>query len=588
MPWSSHGILLNGPFNDDLPDDIPLSRASGSALPKTSSTSTFSGDPKALPLYHSGNPVSDEVLDPTQLTFHKSLGVGGQAEVFLTTWRRLCGKEISEDVIAVKKMKAGGKSSMRELLMSKTDHPNIVRCLGVAETASTLFIAMDYCAGGSLYNRIYTPGATPLTWIQRVQVLCDISEGMAYLHSQFPKIIHRDLKSTNILLAHPVCNEDMEPQARITDFGVARTAEEDEAIQCEMTKCVGTWRWTAPEVFRSSNYDEKVDIYSFAMVIYELITSKLPYSDKWPNSSAGMSVSAILNITQGLRPAIKKSHFKGCPTFLRDMMLKCWGPDPSARPSFAEVAAQLREKLLILKAKAKQHHICQDHTSVVFEEDSTATDPHGTPTSGWPKAMFGVSQGYNPDCLPFAPKTMSDLRPPLAPTTNPDPPKMPMTAPAGLERFQPGSNPPTPPTSNNFHYEKTTIFIENNRPDEIGNCILDYLSTHFDTCITKLTPQKCSFKAEVFVDKVVACTMKIRIHSRITNLEQSENAQAAGYAVRFQRRSGCAFVFHNVFCSVQKSLSEQFAIVQSEPEADDPGRVTTDPVDFKLDIWVDE
>jgi serine/threonine protein kinase len=523
-------------------------------------------------LYHTADAAEDEVLDPSHLTFHKSLGVGGQAEVFLTTWRRLRGEEMIEELIAVKKMEAGRKSAMQEALMLKTDHPNIVRCLGATENASTFLIAMDYCAGGSLYNHIYNPRAKPLTWLQRIKILHDISEGMAYLHKKSPKIIHRDLKSPNVLLAEPVSDEDMEPQARITDFGVAVTAEA-EALAKNYLTCVGTWRWTAPEVFRSSDYDEKVDIFSFAMLIYELITSRLPYSDKWPDSRTGISAQAILNITQGLRPILKKRQFKGCPSFLKDMMLKCWDHDPSARPSFAEIAAELKERLTLVKLEGNWHD-----KSELLAKDAGAVDASRYLSQTWDGNWVDwnwaagdleplASQESDERELQTPPQTLPGLRspsgliPPAPPSTNPDRAPMPMTAPGGFQRFQPVHSPPTPPPSNNFFYDGTTVFIESDQPHEIGNSVLDYLTSQYNVCITKVTPNKCCFKADVFVDGVVACTMKVRIHSR-----QSETSQMHQYAVRCQRRSGCAFVFHNVFDSTQKFLAKQFVVVQNEPD----------------------
>eukprot|EP00746_Dinoflagellata_sp_MGD_P024873 gnl/MRDRNA2_/MRDRNA2_158460_c0_seq1.p1 gnl/MRDRNA2_/MRDRNA2_158460_c0~~gnl/MRDRNA2_/MRDRNA2_158460_c0_seq1.p1 ORF type:complete len:636 (-),score=94.30 gnl/MRDRNA2_/MRDRNA2_158460_c0_seq1:16-1923(-) len=572
--------------NDDFPDEFSRSRAgsihavvfngyptgkpTGSRLPSGNFGSNGMrrmGRNKTCPdftTYHAVDADDDEEeLDPSHLTFHESLGVGGQGEVFLTTWRRHRGDQMVEELVAVKKMGAGRKSVTQEDLMLKINHPNIVRCLGVTENASTFLMAMDYCSGGSLYNHIYNPRAKPLTYFQRVKVLCDVSEAMTYLHRRSPKIIHRDLKSPNVLLAHAVSDEDVEPEARITDFGVAVTAEAESPSKNYMT-CVGTWRWTAPEVFCSCSYDEKVDVFSFAMLIYELITSKLPYSDKWPDSRTCATARAIHSITQGLRPIMKKRQFKGCPKFLRDMMLKCWSHNPSARPSFAEISAELKAKLPVLKVcTADGTEPDVSYPSFVCSEDGCWDGSDSDPPAS--------NEGDERDLPPTPPQTVPDLRVPAPPSTNPDPPKMPMapmTAPGGLWRFEPGNTPPTPPQSKNFQYETTTVFIETTQPHEIGNGVLDYLSSQFNICIKKASPQKCSFKADVFVDGVIACTMKVRIHSKVPIFEDSETSQAQQYAVRFQRRSGCAFTFHHVYDSAQMFLAKHFKVVQSEADVD--------------------
>jgi hypothetical protein len=337
-----------------------------------------------------------------------------------------------------------------------------------------------------------------------------------------------------------------------------------------MTQCVGTWRWTAPEVFSSCDYDEKIDIYSFAMLVYEVVTSKLPYSDKWPDSTTGMSARAVLHISQGHRPAVKKSQFKGCPIFLRDLMLKCWEGDPSARPSFAEVASKLREKLAALRSRkakglAEKDGAASDTSSKTLDGPDLDREESGLSIPG-----FGAA---HEDAVPAAPKTWcaGALRPPAPPVTMPDPPKMPITAPAGLQRFIPGNAPPTPPQSKHFRFEGTTVFVETDQPHEIGNKLLDYISSQFDACVTKVTPTKCSFKTEVRVDGVTACTVKVRIHSKTAEFEDTEGAQLRHYAVRFQRRSGCAFVFQNMFDSIQNFLAAEFKIVQGSSLSDDQG-----------------
>lgn len=276
----------------------------------------------------------DGVIHSSELTFHKVLGSGAQGDVFLSTWKRSFGCSSCTTTVAVKRLAEHACTHLdREALLLRTDHPNLVQCFGAWTADAPFLLVLEFCSGGSLYNQLHHPEALRLTWKQRVKILCDVAEGMKYLHSHQPKIIHRDLKSTNILLLQPVVSEDCEPHAKITDFGLARVQEEV-STWGPMTQCVGTWRWTAPEVFASTHYNEKADIYSFAMVMYELLTSLVPFADNWPDTKTTLTPRIGLWVVKGLRP---KVTFSG-PEPLKDLMVMCWENEAQRRPTFEEVA----------------------------------------------------------------------------------------------------------------------------------------------------------------------------------------------------------------------------------------------------------
>merc|ERR1719223_1913625 len=102
---------------------------------------------------------------------------------------------------------------------------------------------------------------------------------MEYLHNFSPQIIHRDLKSLNLLLRDEVKSNKDRPFVKVSDFGVARMKEEEWG---QMTVGAGTQHWMAPEVFKGGDYDEKVDIYSFSMVLFEVICREVPFEDEDP------------------------------------------------------------------------------------------------------------------------------------------------------------------------------------------------------------------------------------------------------------------------------------------------------------------
>eukprot|EP00211_Chloroparvula_japonica_P006074 CAMPEP_0119119940 /NCGR_PEP_ID=MMETSP1310-20130426/1206_1 /TAXON_ID=464262 /ORGANISM="Genus nov. species nov., Strain RCC2339" /LENGTH=349 /DNA_ID=CAMNT_0007109399 /DNA_START=151 /DNA_END=1200 /DNA_ORIENTATION=- len=154
----------------------------------------------------------------------------------------------------------------REMLtLRQMRHPNIVQMIGLCKHASGIFIVTEYISGGNLRKRLKDP-SVDMPWLLRVQIAMDIAQGMLFLHSR--GYIHRDMKSQNLLV-------DDHWKIKVCDFGFARCVDHQEA----MTVC-GTDEWMAPEVALGRHYDEKADVFSYAMVLTELITRKKPMQRK--------------------------------------------------------------------------------------------------------------------------------------------------------------------------------------------------------------------------------------------------------------------------------------------------------------------
>merc|ERR1712136_603554 len=144
---------------------------------------------------------------------------------------------------------------------------------------------------------------------QRQVVIMGIAQAMEYLHNFTPQIIHRDLKSLNVLLSKPL-TENVRPLEKVTAH-------------------VGTSHWMAPEVTdEGGQYDEKVDVYSFAIVLYEILCRMIPFAE--------LEGSVVLNNTRaGYRPNL--DLVPDIPEFLRVAMMTCWAQNPINRPSFAMI-----------------------------------------------------------------------------------------------------------------------------------------------------------------------------------------------------------------------------------------------------------
>merc|ERR1712151_274610 len=134
-------------------------------------------------------------------------------------------------------------------------------------------------------------------------------------------------KSLNLLLSKPVLNEKDVPLVKVSDFGLSRMKDQaPEADWGKMTIAAGTCHWMAPEVFTGAIYDEKVDVYSYGMILFEIICREIPFEE-----DEAMNVGK--KTMNGERPDLEAVP-PNCPAQLRRLMIQCWAHDPKERPDF--------------------------------------------------------------------------------------------------------------------------------------------------------------------------------------------------------------------------------------------------------------
>ncbi|SPT21147.1 unnamed protein product [Triticum aestivum] len=271
--------------------------------------------------------IGDSEFDRDLLQIKEKIASGSFGDLYRGTY-------LDVDV-AIKLLKTGHASNdskvqfLQEIMILRSvNHENVIRFYGACTKRRNYLILTEYMAGGNLYDFLHKQNNTlELSLILRIAI--GISKGMDYLHQN--NIIHRDLKSANVLVGDGQV-------VKIADFSVARQRSQEG----DMTAETGTYRWMAPEVINHKSYDHKADVFSFAIVLWELVTLKVPYESLTP-------LQAALSVRQGLRLVIPSSVHPR----LSKLIQWCWGENPHTRPVFSEITAELEDILLTFQVASR-------------------------------------------------------------------------------------------------------------------------------------------------------------------------------------------------------------------------------------------
>jgi len=177
--------------------------------------------------------------------------------------------------------------------------------------------------------------------MQKLKIARDVACGMNYLHTCDPPIIHRDLKSLNLLLDTPLEKYSDRLLVKIADFGLAKSQDINNAEK--MTGLMGTYHWMAPEIFDNKNYTIKADVFSFGVVLWEICARETPYQ----NLKSPAAIMKYVTVEKG-RPDLTKVP-KNHPVQLIELMVSCWDHDPDKRPTFEEVLDFLTKMIAAMK-----------------------------------------------------------------------------------------------------------------------------------------------------------------------------------------------------------------------------------------------
>ncbi|KAE8287148.1 Mitogen-activated protein kinase kinase kinase 7 [Larimichthys crocea] len=324
-----------------------------------------------------------EEINYEDIEVEEVVGRGAFGVVCKAKWK---GKDVAIKTIESESERKAFIVELRQL--SRVNHPNIVKLYGSCHTPVCL--VMEYAEGGSLYNVLH--GAEPLPYYTASHAMSwcfQCSQGVAYLHGMKPKaLIHRDLKPPNLLL---VAGGTV---LKICDFGTACD------IQTHMTNNKGSAAWMAPEVFEGSNYSEKCDVFSWGIILWEVITRRKPFDE-----IGGPAFRIMWAVHNGTRPPL----IKNLPKPIESLMTRCWSKDPSQRPSMEEIVKIMTHLMKYFPGSDEPLQYPYQYSDEGQSNSATSTgsyvDYTGTSTSNKsdPNMEHSDSQGSN-DTIKITPQ----------------------------------------------------------------------------------------------------------------------------------------------------------------------------------------
>ncbi|KAL4855140.1 Glutamate synthase [NADH] [Chlorella vulgaris] len=311
-------------FGGALQDDVIYSYVTSKMASRQSSSSS------GLGRSDSGAPTaatSSCELNFRDITVLHAIGEGSFGRVFLASWHKcLVACKMLIDTEAVMREKSGGQeagsltlpSDLQAKLeeeagiMARLRHPNVVQFFGVCRTPPCLLT--EYCSHGSLCSVLIKAKSDPqlakqLNWQRCLKMALDAALGMLYLHSCKPPLLHRDLKSPNLLVSEHW-------QVKVTDFNLSRILEDS-----PLTSSFAAMnpRWLAPEVIRGERASPAADVFSFAVVMWEVLTWKLPWVDAPINAfQLGNLVTSGARLEVPTRDALPVAGMGGAPAPVLD------------------------------------------------------------------------------------------------------------------------------------------------------------------------------------------------------------------------------------------------------------------------------
>ncbi|XP_022750095.1 serine/threonine-protein kinase EDR1-like [Durio zibethinus] len=310
-------------------DEKLIKRTSDTDLSKESALELIKATDSDLHLSSNGcsekiNPMPKEVSEweiPWEdLQIGERIGIGSYGEVYRADWngtevavKKFLDQDFSGDALVQFKCEVE--------IMLRLRHPNVVLFMGAVTRSPHFSILTEFLLRGSLYKLLHRPNPH-LDEKRRMRMALDVAKGMNYLHTSHPTIVHRDLKTPNLLV-------DKNWVVKVCDFGLSRMKHHT-FLSSKST--AGTPEWMAPEVLRNEPANEKCDVYSFGVILWELVTLRIPWKGLNPMQVVGAVgfQNRRLEIPEDVDPMVAQ------------IIRECWQTESHLRPSFAQLMYRLR------------------------------------------------------------------------------------------------------------------------------------------------------------------------------------------------------------------------------------------------------
>ncbi|CAJ2673942.1 unnamed protein product [Trifolium pratense] len=247
--------------------------------------------------------------------------------------------EIDGQVYAIKKMKWNAYEELK--ILQKVNHGNLVKLEGfcIEQEESNCYLVYEYVENGSLYSWLHEEKNQKLNWITRLRIAIDIANGLLYIHEHTrPKVVHKDIKSSNILL-------DSNKRAKIANFGLAKSG-----INAITMHIVGTQGYISPEYLADGIVSTKMDVFSFGVVLLELISGKEVIDDEgnvlWANAIKTFEVKNEQEKARRLKEWLDNAILRETCSMeslmgVLNVAIACLNRDPSKRPSIIDIVYSL-------------------------------------------------------------------------------------------------------------------------------------------------------------------------------------------------------------------------------------------------------
>ncbi|XP_016580960.2 integrin-linked protein kinase 1 isoform X4 [Capsicum annuum] len=285
--------------------------------------------PAMAPMHvENAHEIPEYEIDPRELDFSKSVNIT-KGTFCVALWRgtKVAVKKLGEELFTDDDKVKAFRDELA--LLQKIRHPNVVQFLGAVTQSSPMMIITEYLPKGDLRAFLKQKGA--LKPIMALKLALDIARGMNYLHEHKPEaIIHRDLEPENIL-------RDDSGHLKVADFGLSKLMKFTKTVKEDgpFMRQEDSWRYVAPEVLKHEEYDTKVDVFSFALILEEMIEGCPPFSTK-------QEIEVAKAYVANERPPFEASQ-KLYAHGLRELIEDCWEEQPSRRPTFQQIIIRLEE-----------------------------------------------------------------------------------------------------------------------------------------------------------------------------------------------------------------------------------------------------